>query len=297
MSVPSVQLDGLDHLWLQIAGTLCNLTCDHCFISCSPTNHSFEILPTTTALRALEDSIDLGVKEYYFTGGEPFLHPDLVEILERTLELGPATVLTNGTILRPDAVIRLAEAEARSLYSLELRVSIDGPSPDTNDPIRGRGTFARAMTGVRVLLEHGFLPVITVAQTWEDGRDADVFEEFVRVLEKEGYERPRVKIIPTLRIGAEESRNRGYLKEERVTTAMIDDADFDRATLLCTHSRIVTSRGVFVCPILIEEPAAQLGDTLDEARRPFSLAHGACYTCYVGGAICSNPSSGGQFAS
>src|SRR5437899_6409715 len=94
---PLVPLAHLDDLWFQVAGTLCNLTCRHCFISCSPHNHSFGLLTLDAVRRALDDSVPLGVKEYYFTGGEPFLHRDMVAILELTLAYGPATVLTNGT--------------------------------------------------------------------------------------------------------------------------------------------------------------------------------------------------------
>ena len=135
----------------------------------------------------------MGVKEYYFTGGEPFIHPNMVEVLEATLSIGPATVLTNATVIKPQHAERLAAAEARSPYSLEFRVSIDGYSPEMNDPIRGVGTFRKAMDGVRLLLAHGFLPIITVAQTWEDGRDDEVFQRFVEVLRMEGYSRPGSK--------------------------------------------------------------------------------------------------------
>jgi MoaA/NifB/PqqE/SkfB family radical SAM enzyme len=239
----------------------------------------------------LEESKQLGVKEYYFTGGEPFIHPQMVDVLEATLELGPATVLTNATILKPKHVERLAEAEARSIYSLEFRVSIDGYSPEMNDPIRGKGTFRKAMSGVKLLLDHGFLPIVTVAQTWEDDRNDEVFARFVEVLKEEGYSRPRVKIIPTLRMGAEESRSRGYEEYERVTKELM--AEFDASQLVCSHSRMVTEKGVYVCPILIESPDARMGSRLSEALEPYPLKHGACYTCYLGGAICSNVSSGG----
>ena len=281
-----VALRALDDLWFQISGTLCNLTCHHCFISCSPTNHTFELISREAVLRTLEESRGLGVKEYYFTGGEPFIHPDMVEILERTLELGPATVLTNGTLLKPSAVARLAAAEARSLYSLEFRVSIDGYAPEWNDPIRGQGSFTRAMAGVRLLLEHGFLPIVTVAQTWEDGRTDKVLARFVEVLKDEGYQRPRVKLIPTLRLGAEVERNRSYHDSERVTESMLED--FDTSPFVCSHSRIVTDRGVYVCPILIDAPEARMGDHLSDALGSSKLEHGACYTCYMSGAICSN---------
>src|SRR5947208_2576909 len=138
---PPVPLDHLDDLWFQVSGTVCNLTCRHCFISCGPHNHAFGFLDLDTVRRALEESVALGVKEYYFTGGEPFLHPDMTAILELTLRHGPATVLTNGTVLRDDWLRRLRRAEDGSPYSLEFRVSIDGPSAETNDPVRGPGTF------------------------------------------------------------------------------------------------------------------------------------------------------------
>ena len=68
----------LDDLWFQVAGTLCNLDCTHCFISCSPHNHTFGFLDLATVRRVLDESVALGVKEYYFTGGEPFLNRDMV---------------------------------------------------------------------------------------------------------------------------------------------------------------------------------------------------------------------------
>jgi molybdenum cofactor biosynthesis enzyme MoaA len=289
---PAVRLAHLDDLWFQVGGTRCNLTCTHCFISCSPHNDRFGFLSLANVEKALAESVALGVKEYYFTGGEPFLNPDMVPILERTLEVGPATVLTNATVLKDEWLERLAAAAARSTYSLEFRVSIDGSSAASNDPIRGEGTFDRAMAGVRQLLRFGFLPIITAAQVNED--DVDLAQRFAAVLKANGYDRPRVKILPLLRIGAEEQRCRGYNAEERVTAEMM--AGFDESTLLCEHSRIVTDRGVYVCPILIEAADARLGDTLAEAAVPYPLRHAACFTCYQYGTICANPSAGGRNA-
>src|SRR5207302_7904223 len=70
---PVVPLAHLDELWFQVGGTLCNLECTHCFISCGPHNHSFGMLTLEAVRAALEESVRLGVKEDYFTGGEPFL--------------------------------------------------------------------------------------------------------------------------------------------------------------------------------------------------------------------------------
>jgi hypothetical protein len=291
---PWVKLAHLDELWFQVGGTLCNLECRHCFISCSPHNHSFGFLDTAAVHRVLEESVGLGVKEYYFTGGEPFLNPDMVAILEMTLRYGPATVLTNGTVFKEEWLRRLKRAEEASIYSLEFRVSIDGFSAAMNDPVRGAGTFDRAMRGVRQLVAQGFLPIITVTRTHDDESDAPLFDGFVSLLKSEGYDRPRLKILPTLRIGAEVERQRGYRAEERVTPEMMDG--FDASQLICHHSRIVTDRGIYVCPILIDTPDARLGATLAESLAAYPLRHHACYTCYQYGTLCANPSGGGRDA-
>jgi len=287
--VPSVELTHLDDLWFQVSGTLCNLTCHHCFISCSPKNDSFGHLTLEQVRQRLEESVPLGVKEYYFTGGEPFLNRDMVAILVETLKYGPATVLTNGTVLKDEWLAELRDAEQASLYSLEFRVSIDGFSPATNDPIRGAGTFVRAIAGVKKLVEFGFLPIITATRTWSDEEEHQVVGQFVATLKLAGYERPRLKVLPSLQIGAEAERTHGYRDSERVTQRMMED--FDASQLVCEHSRVVTDKGVYVCPILIESPDANMSASLAEATKPYALSHGACYTCYQYGAICSNASS------
>lgn len=286
---PDVALGHLDDLWFQVAGTLCNLECHHCFISCSPHNHTFGMLDLANVKQALKESIALGVKEYYFTGGEPFLNRELVPMLELALHHGPATVLTNGTAFSEDGLARLQHAESRSHFSLEFRVSLDGFTAESNDPIRGQGTFERILRGVRQLLAHDFLPILTVARTTDAVDDAELFSGFLRLLKSLGYHRPRVKILPTLRLGAEVQRQRGYQAEEQVTADMM--VGYDTGQLLCQHSRVVTDRGVFVCPILIEKPDARLGLTLADALQPFALRHRACFTCYQYGTICANPSA------
>jgi len=96
-------------------------------------------------------------------------------------------------------------------------------------------------------------------------------------------------VLPTLRIGAESERQRGYQPDERVTREMMEG--YDANLLICSHSRVVTDRGVYVCPILIEAPDAKLGINLTEAQGRYALRHHACYTCWQYGALCSNASS------
>ncbi|MBW3534336.1 MAG: radical SAM protein [Gemmatimonadetes bacterium] len=284
---PEVPLASLDQLWFQVSGTVCNLRCRHCFISCAPDNDAFWFMERAAVREALEASVELGVKEYYFTGGEPFMHAGMVEILEDALALGPATVLTNATLLPARAVVRLAAAAVSSPYTLELRVSLDGVTAEANDALRGEGSFDRAMAGVERLVAAGFLPIITCMRSWPEEEGGDVLAGFRDLLAGVGYRRPRLKILPPLRIGAEAERSGGYAVAERVTHEMLHGFDLDR--LLCRRARLVSARGVHACPILLEAPSARLGDTLEEAAsRPALLSESACWTCYTEGSICSN---------
>lgn len=292
-AAPTVPLTALDQLWFQVSGTVCNLRCAHCFISCAPDNHSYWFMDRAQVRQHLDESVELGVKEYYFTGGEPFMNRDMTAILEDTLALGPATVLTNGTLLPARVVDRLAALADASAYSLELRVSLDGVTEETNDAIRGDGAFRRALEGVERLVAAGFLPIITAMQSWPDEENDTIVGDFRTLMGSLGYDRLRLKILPPLRIGAEAERTHGYEADEQVTHEMLHGFDLDQ--LLCTRARLVSARGVHACPILLDSPSAFLGHSLDEAtRRPAALSEQACFTCYVSGAICSNAPSMGD---
>ena len=165
---PSLDIQALDYLWFQVAGTLCNLKCHHCFISASPTNNKFGFLSLESIRQKLEESVRYGVKEYYLTGGEPFINEEMVPIIRATMQYGPATVLTNAIPITQDMAFELAQIEDDSIYSLEFRVSLDGFTPGMNDAIRGRHSFRRTIEGIRRLVNAGFLPIITTVQTWPD---------------------------------------------------------------------------------------------------------------------------------
>lgn len=292
-SVPWLPPGELDVLWLQVGGTLCNLHCEHCFIACSPTNHALELMERDQIERVLETAAELGVREYYLTGGEPFIRKDLEDLVARILQQGPVSVLTNATLITAARAAHLAEIRAAARYALELRVSLDGCTAATNDPIRGPGTFERALRGYEHLVRAGFLPIVTAAQMWEPAEEPAVLAGFVAELQRRGSTRPRLKILPRLKLGAEARRTGGYEAAERVTVDLMEG--YDPAHLLCHGSRTVSARGVHICPILVDTPAGHLGDDLASSMRPYPLAEAACYTCWLHGNICANTASAAGF--
>ncbi|MFQ5525280.1 MAG: radical SAM protein [Thermoanaerobaculia bacterium] len=280
---PIVELRSLDTVWFQVAGTVCNLACSHCFVSSSPTNHTHENLSFEEVEERLVEAAGLGTKEYYFTGGEPFLNPEIERILARTLDFGPATVLTNGLLLAPDRCRRLAKIAADSPYSLDFRVSMDGYSAETNDPIRGEGTFERILEGISNLIAAGLNPVITVTEVHDENRSERGKLRFFELLRDLGIEKPRLKILPLFQIGAEAARTGAYESWQRLRAS---DNPGSWNHLQCSSCRMATDQGVWVCPILVNEPGGKMGETLADTLTGFAMTHSACWTCHVYGVSC-----------
>ncbi len=285
LAYPLQPLAHLDALWIQVAGTLCNLACTHCFVSCGPGDLHHPLMSRAEVRARVDEGLALGVREIYFTGGEPFMHPDMLEILEDALADAPCTVLTNGTLFTSARVAALAALADRSRFALELRVSLDGMDARTHDALRGAGSFARTIEGLVRATDAGLLPIVTVTRGTDD--DPLAFRErFIAMLRAAGLERPRLKVLPLFRLGRETERSRAYGAAESL--ADLPAAAFDPTRLQCGSCRAVTAKGVYVCPLLVDEPQGRMGDTLAGALGPFRLAHGACYTCYVTGMTCAN---------
>ena len=282
---PSLPMRHLDLLWIQVAGTRCNLECVHCFVSAGPDNGRHGLMSRNDVRRAVGDGLALGVREIYFTGGEPFLHPDMIDILEDTLVWAPCTVLTNGTLLTRSRLEALRRSSEESRYSLEIRVSLDADSAAAHDAMRGAGTFARTLAGLIELERHGLLPIVTVIQADGEAPGATA-ARYVAMLRRSGIERPRIKLLPLLRLGRESLRSRGYDADE--TLAGVPASALDASTLQCASCRAVSSRGVFACPLLVDEREARIAGRLAEGLGPVELRHGACHACHVTGMTCAN---------
>jgi molybdenum cofactor biosynthesis enzyme MoaA len=273
----------LDTLWLQLSGTVCNIACRHCFIACGPKEDRVPMMTRARVEELLLEARELGVKEYYYTGGEPMLHPEFFELVERTLEEGPTSVLTNGMLIDAAAAARLRRIFDEAAYSLELRVSLDGMNAETNDPLRGRGTFAAITRGVAELAAVGLSPILTVVEHAEELRSAELRAQFLEFARSLGLRHPRVKFLPLLRIGREPQRTHGYDADAVVRPPLSPET---ARTLQCSSSRLATQDDVLACPLLLDAPDARLGPRLSDATGPIRLRFSACHTCVAEGLSC-----------
>src|SRR5215469_2499267 len=154
----SVALERLKTLWFN-TGSLCNITCGHCYIESSPKNDRLAYLSISDVQRYLDEIVALGWKthEVGFTGGEPFMNRDILAMLELSLARGFDTlVLTNA--MRPMRRFEKGLVVLKERYSdrLTLRVSLDHYSAKIHDSERGKGSFAKSLAGVDWLARNGF---------------------------------------------------------------------------------------------------------------------------------------------
>ena len=154
----------LRELWLHTNNS-CNLACTHCLVGSGPGETPG--LAGTEWMRVIREALADGVERFYLTGGEPFVREDLPELARLVTEEGgrELIILTNATLFRGP---RGAALDRLSRERVKLQVSVDGARARTNDPIRGAGTFARALEGVRMLAQRGFEVSLTTVVTREN---------------------------------------------------------------------------------------------------------------------------------
>jgi uncharacterized Fe-S cluster-containing radical SAM superfamily protein len=158
-------------LWLY-SNFDCNLACDYCCARSSP-RAAARRLPAGVARRACEEFAGLGGSEILITGGEPFLDPDLVELVEAAARWAPVTILTNAMVFGRGSRRRMLEALDRSRVTMQ--VSLDSGTPELHDRHRGAGSFARARAGIASLRELGFKVRVTATVDESDAAEEDGF--------------------------------------------------------------------------------------------------------------------------
>jgi pyruvate-formate lyase-activating enzyme len=151
----------------------CNLHCDYCCVRSSPTAPRRE-LGLARVQRIAREAAELGVKEIFVTGGEPFLLEDIGEILVACAAAAPTTVLTNGMLFtgRRGESLRVLPRDR-----IVLQISLDSATPELHDLHRGPGTWARTRDGIQRARTHGFR--VRLAATVSTDAEAESFRQFL----------------------------------------------------------------------------------------------------------------------
>lgn len=130
----------------------CNLACDYCCVRSSPRTPR-RPLGLERVRQLVSEAVPAGVAELFLTGGEPFLLPEIGELVGACTGTLPTTLLTNGMLFQGR---RLETLKAMPRENLALQISLDAAEAGPHDRHRGRGSWRRARGGVEAALGLGF---------------------------------------------------------------------------------------------------------------------------------------------
>jgi uncharacterized Fe-S cluster-containing radical SAM superfamily protein len=287
-----VALTALETLWIN-TGTLCNITCANCYIESSPRNDALAYISAAEVAAYLDEAeaSQLPLREVGFTGGEPFMNPELLAMLEDTLRRGfRALVLTNAMKPMMNQAAGLVALQAKYGASLTIRVSLDHPDPAIHDAERGAGSFDRTLEGLRFLAAHGFRLHIAGRAGFGTGNEPKLRADFAALFAANGIsvdaaDPVALMLFPEMDAAAD---------VPEITTACWGILGKSPDSLMCASARMVVKRkgaarpAVLACTLLAYDPQFELGATLAEASRPVALNHPHCAKfCVLGGAACS----------
>ena len=280
-------------LWFN-TGTLCNITCTGCYIESSPTNDRLVYLSTAE----VEDYLDQiaargwGVVEIGFTGGEPFMNPDIIAMLGAALGRGyRVLVLTNAMrpMMRARVRAGLLALHAEHGDRLTLRVSLDHWQRARHDAVRGAGSYDKTLEGMRWLAEHGFAMAVAGRALWRES-EPEARAAYARFFAEHDFkidaqDPGQTVIFPEMDESAE---------VPEITTACWDILGKSPDQVMCASSRMVVRRKgaprpvVLACTLLPYDTRFELGESLAQAETDVALNHPHCAKfCVLGGASCS----------
>ena len=285
----SVTMRRLDTLWIN-TGTLCNLACRTCYIESSPRNDALVYISLAETQGYLDEALSLGTREIGFTGGEPFMNPDMIAMLDASLGRGfEVLVLTNA--MRP---MRRFEQQLLALQAahgewLTMRVSLDHYTRPIHEAERGAGTWDKAIAGCRWLSDNGFRLAIA-GRLLPGESEVEARAGYAALFAAEGLEvdpaSPAALVLfPEMDAAAD---------VPEITEACWDILGKSPSSIMCASSRMVVKRKgeprpvIAACTLIPYDPGFTMGETLAEASRPVRLNHPHCARfCVLGGAACS----------
>ena len=286
-----VALESLDTLWFN-TGTLCNLTCQHCYIESSPKNDRLIYLTAAEVAEYLDEieAGDFRTSLIGFTGGEPFMNRELPAMLEDVLSRGlRALVLTNA--MKPMTKCRPALLELRNRYGdrLTIRVSIDHYGARVHELERGKRSWRPTIDGFLWLARNGFS--LHVASRRLSGEsEIELRRGFAHLFAELGVpidanDPAALTIFPEMDAAAD---------VPEITEACWGILGKSPQSVMCASSRMVVKRKgatqpvVLACTLLPYDPRFELGRTLSEASGAVPLNHPHCAKfCVLGGGACS----------
>ena len=289
----SVTLSKPETLWFN-TGTLCNIACPNCYIHSSPSNDRLVYINAKEVAHFLDqiDDRKWPVREIGFTGGEPFMNPEMIDLTRISLSRGyQVLILTNAMqpMMRKSMQNGLLTLQNNFANQLTLRISLDHWSAAKHDRERGKGSFLKTLKGMGWLRDNGIKMTVAGRTVWEES-DTQSRRGYAQLFAENDFDinasdPAQCVLFPEM----DET-----VEVPEITTACWDILGKPADSPMCASSRMVVKRkgsdapSVVACTLLAYDRQFEMGSSLKEAEEKVWLNHPHCAKfCVLGGASCS----------
>jgi molybdenum cofactor biosynthesis enzyme MoaA len=281
-----IEPHALRELWFH-TGTACNLACPFCLEGSKPGDGRLDRVRLDDVRPLIDEAVELGVEQFSFTGGEPFIVKDFVAILAYAAQRLPCLVLTNGT----DPVLkRLHQIETlrAASHPVSFRVSIDYPDRARHDAGRGAGSFDKSWRSLQELHRRGFK--VSLARQAARGEDAaSVDAAFRALITANGLPADMTVVSFPDFLGPHSHAAVPHVTEHCMTTYQTEES---RRRFMCAFSKMIVKKDgrmrVYACTLVDDDDTYDLGGTLRESLgKRIVMRHHRCYSCFAFGSSCS----------
>lgn len=267
IKAPSVTMEKLTSLFIEMTAHNCNLKCKYCYIDFKDKQMK-DYIPLETIKKNIIAADKANLEFIHLTGAEPMMHPDFNSILRYCLKYANVIIHTNALNINDKKARFLKKVEDENNYGHEIifMISIDNYIEKVNDEIRGRGSFRKAIHAIQSLIKYEFNPIVSIVN-YNNIPENELKTNFKELFDTINFETTDInfKIIP-------------YMNKEK-TFEIKDNTDTGHIKTECKNSRTLTVNGIFTCPLLTNDNRGKIGTDLNNYSKINYLETGYCTQC------------------
>lgn len=263
-SAPVVEMAELNNFFIELTAKNCNQRCKHCYIDFPISKNVKDFIQIEKIKHALNDTSKDDIQCIYLTGAEPMTHPEFNTILRLCLKRASVCICTNATFINEKKARFLKKVEDESSNEILFKLSIDHYNEIKNDDIRGRGSYRQTINALKSLVKYNFNPILSIVNYYKEDKRV-LIEEFSAICKKIGFETSDFNF-----------QINEYYNKYKPTTEKTElmTGNFD-----CQNGRVLTEKGVYVCPFLANDHRGRMGNDFKDFSRKMYMETNYCLTC------------------